>query len=246
MLQKDFLRTFGRPNGRHDPEHLEILGPTGSGKTFLLVQILILMVMVRKSSVVFIATKKADRTVAALGWPIVSTWRDVRRHEQVIFWPRTSKTGRARRVYQAERIQELLDHLWVEDSNTIVVFDEFAYIEGLDADLKATLLMYLREGRSHGITCIMGKQRPQGVQRDMHSESVWTIGFRMGDRQDNERLAELYGNKRDWLPVISRLNRDRHEFLIAHQVSEAAYISWVDRPVNPASARRRDNSYRPR
>lgn len=204
------------------------------------------MVRVRHSAVVFIATKAQDATVAALGWPVVDNYRDLARNDsdQLIFWPRTSKTGRARKLHQAERIQELLDQLWGENANTIVVFDEYAYIEGLTPDLKATLLMYLREGRSHGITCVMGKQRPQGVQRDMHSESVWTIGFRMKDRQDNERLAEMFGNKREWLPVIASLDRAKHEFIIAHQVTDTVYISWVDKPLDPASARRRDESYK--
>lgn len=245
VLGPEFIASWGRNDPKNpQPEHLEILGPTGSGKTFLLSQILTEMVRRRKSSVVFIATKAADKSVRALGWPIVDSWREVQRHDQVIFWPRTSKTGQARKAYQESRIQELLDNLWREDSNTIVVFDEFAYLEGLSQNMKATLLMYLREGRSHGITCVMGKQRAQGVARDMHSESVWTIAFRMTDRQDNERVAEIFGDKKAMLPVVENLDQSRHEFLIQHQVSRTQYISWVDKPIDLKAAAQHNAGYR--
>ena len=39
-LGPEFIAVWGRPRGVNQPEHLEILGPTGSGKSFFLVQIL--------------------------------------------------------------------------------------------------------------------------------------------------------------------------------------------------------------
>ena len=243
-LSPDFVREYSRKDGKFQPEHMEIIGQTGSGKTFLLVQILIMLVMLRNTSIIFIATKQADVTVTALGWPVVDSWREVQKHDQVVFWPRTKKIGSARKAYQAAKIQELLDHLWTPEANTIVVFDEFAYIEGLSRDLKDTLQMYLREGRSHGIACIMGKQRAQGVQRDMHSESTWTIIFPIKDREDRLRTAELLGGRSEWLPVLNTLNKDRHEFLIQSQALDVQYISWVDKPINPKVAAAKANSYR--
>lgn len=245
VLGPEFIASWGRNDPKNpQPEHLEILGPTGSGKTFCLTQILVEMVRRRKSSIIFIATKAADSSVKDLGWPVVDSWREVQKHDQVIFWPRTSRTGQARKQFQEGRITELLDNLWKENANTIVVFDEFAYIESLSQNMKATLLMYLREGRSHGITCVMGKQRPQGVTRDMHSESVWTIAFRMTDRQDNERVAEIFGDKRAMLPVVEELDQSRHEFLIQHQITRTQYISFIDDPVDLKEAARHQHGYR--
>jgi hypothetical protein len=215
------------------PEHLECVGPTGSGKSFLLVDILKERVRRRHSATIFVATKAADATVAELGWPIVDTWQGVRRHDQCIFWPRTSRIGQERKAYQAAKIENLLGHLWQPKANTVVDFDEEGYIETLSPELRAILLMYLREGRSHGITCVLSKQRIQGAMRDMHSETDWKIAFRMNDREDNERSAELFGSKRAYLPVLEGLNREKHEFLIQHKLTDTQYVSWVDKPLAP-------------
>lgn len=231
VLGPEFIEAWGRPRGKTMPEHLEILGPTGSGKSHVLVDILLERVRRRGTSVVFIATKQADSTVHQLGWEVVDSWRGVEKHDQVVFWPRTSLIGVERKRYQSGKIGELLGRLWQPDANTVVVFDEFSYIEALDAELKATLQMYLREGRSHGLTCVMGKQRVQGAQRDMHSESDWKLAFRMNDLDDNERLAQLFGAKRAYVPAIEGLDRERHEFLIQHKLTGAEFISWVDRPL---------------
>lgn len=239
-----FIRDWSRTEkGRYQPEHLEILGQSGSGKSFLLVQILTLMILVRHTSMIYIATKPADETIMETDWPIVDTWRDVQKHDVCIFWPRTSKTGRARDQYMAAKVQDLLDRLWTPGANTIVVFDEIAKIESLSPDLKATVAMYLREGRSQGIVCVMGKQRGQGVQRDMHSESSWTIVFPLKTTVDREYAAGLLGGKNEWLPVMKTLNKDRHEFIIQHQASDTQYISWVDAPIDPKIVSRKQSSY---
>jgi hypothetical protein len=84
-----------------------------------------------------------------------------------------------------------------------------------------------------GITVLAMKQRPQGALRDMHSETSWTIAFAPKDRGDLERWAELFGARRDWMPVFDSLDPDRHEFIIRHSRSREAYISWVDVELRP-------------
>lgn len=244
-LGPHFIASWGQPRGEVMPEHLEVLGPTGSGKSFVLVDAIRERVRRRESAVIFIATKQQDSTVHKLGWPIVDTWRGVTSHDQVVFWPRTKSIGQKRRAFQAERIEDLLSNLWQPDANTVVMFDEWSYIESLGPDLKATLLMYLREGRSHGLTCVAGKQRVQGAQRDMHSETDWKVAFRMNDADDNERLAQLFGSKRQFVPVIEGLDRERHEFLIQHKLTGTQFISWVDKPLAPpVSQKQRSTGYR--
>lgn len=233
ILGHEFIASWGQPRGKLMPEHLEVVGPTGSGKSYLLVDSVRERVRRRKSSAIYVATKAADDTIGALGWPIEQTWRGVRRHDQCVYWPRTKLIGEKRKQFQAERVGDLLARLWQPHANTVIIFDEFAYLEGLGADMRAVLQMYLREGRSHGLTVVAGKQRIQGVQRDMHSETDWKFAFKMNDREDNERLAELLGERKLYLPIIDTLDREKHEFIVQHKMTGTQYISWVDSPLSP-------------
>ena len=165
--------------------------------------------------------------------------RGVEQNRQVIYWPRTRLIGKARRAHHEVRVRDLLDWLWQPDANTLVAFDEIAYAEGLSDDLKKIIQMYWREARSQGITLLAMKQRPQGIQRDMHSESMWTAAFAPKDRADLERFAELFGSKRDWMPVFDSLDPDRHEFILRHSRTRQAVISWVDVPLAPLPPKRR-------
>ncbi len=245
VVGPEFVAKWGRFDPKDpQPEHLELLGQNGSGKTFWLTQVNAEMIRRRNSSIIFVATKKADKTISAMGFPIAETWREAQKHDQVLFWPRTGKTGAARKTYQASRIQELLDNLWQEDANTIVEFDEFAYVEALSRDLRDTLQMYLREGRSHNITVVLGKQRAQGIQRDAHSETRVTVAFKVKDLDDRIRLAELLGNRKELLPVIDSLDLEKHEFLFKHDLSDSLLISWIDKPVNVRAVAERQRGYR--
>lgn len=237
LLGPEFIGAWGQPRGKLMPEHLEILGPTGSGKSYALVDILRERARRRGSAIIFVATKAADSTVEDLGWPIVDTWREVTQHDQVVYWPQTDRLGLERMEYLDERIQDLFNHLWRKGANTVVVVDEFVFVQDLSPELKALLNMFLREGRSHGLTVVGGKQRVQGVQRDFHSETDWKLAFKMNDAEDNERLAQLFGSKRVYVPVIESLDRERHEFLIQHKLTNTQYITWVDEPL---SARHRE------
>jgi len=233
-LGPEFAATWGRADPANpQPEHLEIVGPSGSGKTHLEATMLQQRAIVRDTPSVMVATKPADETILKLGWPVVNDWKGVQENRQVIYWPRTKLIGRPRREHHERRVRDLLDRLWQPEANTLVAFDEIAYAEGLSDDLKKIIQMYWREARSQGITLLAMKQRPQGIQRDMHSESMWTASFAPKDRGDLERFAELFGSKRDWMPVFDSLDPDKHEFILRHSRTRQAVISWVDVPLAP-------------
>jgi hypothetical protein len=235
-LGPDFARIWGKADESNpQPEHVEIIGMNGSGKTRIMCHMVQERMIVRKTPCVIICTKEQDDTILKLGWPIVDTPEKVRKERWCIYWPRTNKTGRARRLYQAGKIRDLLDYLWRPNSNTIVVFDDLGYTQGLITEdkepLNPLIEMYLREGRSEGITNVLIKQRPQGARREMHSETYWTIAFVPKDHADAERFAELFGKKQEWLPVFEQMDPDKHEFLIMHVRSRSVYVSWTDEPL---------------
>lgn len=239
-LGPEFAATWGRADPSNpQPEHLEIVGPSGSGKTHLEATMLQQRAQVRDTPSVLVATKPADATIMSLGWPVVKDWKGVTENRQVIYWPQTPLIGKARRAHHETRVRDLLDRLWQPEANTILAFDEIAYAEGLSDDLKKIIQMYWREGRSQGITILAMKQRPQGIQRDMHSETMWTAAFAPKDRADLERFSELFGSKRDWMPVFDSLDPDSHEFILRHSRTRQSVISWVDVPLKPPEGRQK-------
>lgn len=244
-LGDQFDRWWGIDDrNRPQPEHLEIVGPTGSGKTYTLCKMLQRRAKPPHSqSSVLVCTKPADSTILKLGWPIVHDWQGVKDERNVIFWPRTKRMGNARRDYHEAAISDLLHRLWEPEANTVVAFDEIGYVESLSGEMKALVQQYWREARSQGITVAGMKQRPQGALRDMHSETYWTVAFAPKDRSDAERFAELFGHRRDWLPVFDSLDATRREFIIRHARSKEAYISWVDEPLVPMKTKRKTPSW---
>lgn len=215
------------------PEHMEIVGMNGSGKTYFLAKIMQERMLMRNDPEVIIATKPADSTLQMLGWPVCKTLRELKQHRQAIFWPQTSAIGQARKSYQNHQIYQLLQQLWKPESNTVIAFDEIAYAESLSAQMRDTIEMYWREGRSQGITVVGMKQRPQGANRHMHSETYWTVAYPPKEHDDLERFAELFGNRRTWMPILESLDLDKREFLIRNTRTRVAYISWIDDELFP-------------
>ena len=249
VLGPDFIQAWGFDPPRGKREHLEVIGPSGSGKTYWVETVLqqhYAEAERRRSAngrkhletgAIFLATKKDDGIFAEMGWPIVGDVAEIR-DTNVIVWPRTSATGSRRKEFHERHVRSLLDHLWTEDANTILAFDEVGYAESLSGEVRTQIQQYWREFRSMGGQVIGMKQRPQGALRDMHSETYWTASFAPNDTADTERFAELFGRRRDWVPVFDTLDVDKHEFILRHSKSREAYITWVDTPLRPQKIRR--------
>ncbi len=199
-----------------------MLGPTGSGKSHFVTQILRARVR-RGAHVVMIATKRDDATLDALRWPIITKWPPSYRQTHVIFWVKSGLT-RASRQVQREKIFHVLNEIWEPNSNRIVVFDEIAYVQH-ELGLGQQLTTYYREGRSLGITIVAATQRPQGITRWMHSETSWSVAFKPKDEDDAERVAQVLGSKRGYRDVLMDLDGDRHEFVLIRNRTGEAYIS---------------------
>lgn len=233
-LGPEFVQIWGRFDPADpQPEHMEIVGMNGSGKTYFLCTVLQERMLARDTPTKIIATKPADSTLHKLGWPIVKKPKEAAKERQCIFWPQTDALGKQRRTYQNEQIYDYLSRLWQPGANTIVAFDEIAYVESLSPEMRDLVEMYWREGRSQGITVVGMKQRPQGANRHMSSESYWTIAYLPKDQDDMERFAELFGARRTWMPILESMDPTKHEFLIRNHRSGQAFISWIDIPLEP-------------
>lgn len=228
-----FITDWGRPGGRFDPEHLTVYGKSGSGKSYFVGYVLKQRAHARGSHVVIVATKRTDRTLSSLGWPVVNTWPPGYGEHQVIFWAKAKGISKEARIEQRAKVKRLMNQLWVPGSNVVVYWDELAYIE-IMLGLKPEIETYYREGRALGITNVASMQRPSGVTRLSHSEAGWTVAFPPKDADDRDRVAEVLGDRARFRLVLDSLDRRRHEFLIRHDRSGESYISHLPRPGRPA------------
>lgn len=224
-LEPAFLNAWGRPNGRIESEHIAVLGPTRSGKSYFTTYVTQKRVELRGSHVLVIATKPADKTLKNTKWPIIRKWPP-QYHErpQCILWPQAPGDERLALRNQAFQIWTALNEIWHENSNTIVVFDEIAYVEQ-ELHLKTLINRYWREGASLGISVLATTQRPRNVTRYMWSEPAWVVAFRPDDEDEAKRVAEIIGGRRKYGDVLNDLNR--HEFVIINRREREAYITKI-------------------
>ena len=228
-----FITWWGRPGGRFDPEHLTVYGKSGSGKSYFVGYVLKERARARGSHVVIVATKRTDKTISALGWPIINTWPPDYGQHQVIYWAKAKGISAAHRVPQRAKVKRLMDALWVPGSNVVIYWDELPYVE-IMLQLKPEIETYYREGRALGITNVASMQRPTGVTRLSHSEAGWTAAFPPKDADDRDRVAEVLGDRQRFRLVLDSLDRRKHEFLLRHDRSGESYISHLPRPARTA------------
>ena len=228
ILGPDFVAAWGYPRGEFQPEHIEILGPTRGGKTYFQAVILKMRAKARRSHIVVLATKPADATISAMGWPIVTKWPppDQRKYEQVIYWAKRPSPDDDGIEQQRTMVKRLLNELFEPSANVILVWDEIAYVEQV-LKLESYVTMYMREGAGLGITNVLNTQRGARVSRYVHSESSWTVCFRPKDADDAKRIAEILGDRQHYMQVLNTLDSVKREFLIVHSLTQESYISHI-------------------
>lgn len=219
-------------------EHISVVGPTGSGKSRVALELAKLVGTRRArngrpSSVVIVGTKPRDETLSALhrqGWPIVTRWPPAYGEEHCIVWPRGGKSTGERAIRQRAVISPLLDVIYQEGGQTVMI-DEAAYFErpqpkGLG--LSPTMEQFWSEARSSKITLIAATQRPRHVTLLMWSEPSWVFIFRPDDIEDLKRVAGASGRKNDVLTLAPQLGG--YEFLCVRRQRNGGrglYVSKV-------------------
>ena len=247
-LGDDFIEAWGHDeNGDLRAEHFEVTGQSGSGKSYAVATMLQQRAQRWDTAELAVLTKEADDSIPLLGWPVVTTYDELRHYRQAVYWPQTGAQGADREAYHEENLYRLLTRIWQPDANLVIYFDEVRYIESLSRRLKKQVRMFWREGRSHGISIMAGAQRPVEMVRDQHSESRWKAVFPPADEADMERFAQLLGRWQDWAPVLESLDQTQHQFVLRNSFTKDAYITWIDRELRPLPSQQnqRDQSVPP-
>lgn len=160
-------------------EHFTIIGDTGTGKSYLLANGLLPL---REFVVVFL-TKSDPRDTALwtkAGYHFIRRARDIDdgRYSRFVLQPKYSQ--------QAVEGWRLFERVYRQGRWTIVV-DEFLLAERIG--LREQIERLHTQGRSDGITVVVGQQRPVITSRFAISQSTHVISFRVEGR-DAKTLAD--------------------------------------------------------
>lgn len=190
-------------------EHVAIVGQTGSGKTHLIDR----LVRENRQYVVVFKTKDdpEDKDKYWRGFKRVETVKglDDTRYTRFLLHPPLGKT-RDPYEHQAREFWRLIDKVFKQGGWT-VVFDEQWYIEHFLKG-KEGVEMLLTQGRSKGISVVMGAQRPVEISRFALSQASHVVMFR-GDRRDADTLGRATSVA--VRPVVESLRE--HDFAYWHQ-----------------------------
>lgn len=178
-------------------EHVSLVGPTGSGKTVYVINILPL----RKYCIALDA-KGGDESLELLTkrgfvysqWPLNNKqWREI-------------EEGKPMRVIVGAGIQSLEDLPLLKQEIATALRDAYnqkrwtVYIDELQLvadrrlmNLSANVEVNLIAARNRGVSIVSSFQRPANVPRSASEMSTWFIVFYTRDRDTVERLAEMAG-----------------------------------------------------
>jgi hypothetical protein len=220
--QVSWQDAMGRIDWRQG-EHETLIGPTGSGKTELLISRLD-----DHDYIVFLGTKRIDRTQDRLrkqGYRLIGDAAELN-HEvshRYLFRPPFPKVsaGELKRAH-ARAFREVLMRAFRQTGWTVAI-DELRYVTDFLGLSDEAQLLWL-QGRSQGNSVIGGAQRPRFVPLEAYDQATHLYFWRSPDRQSVSRIAEIAGiNRRAVLATVPRL--ERHTVLYVNTVTDDTFIT---------------------
>lgn len=204
-------------------EHVGLIGPTGSGKSTLALNMLD-----RRKYVVAFATKRKDKTLAALrkdGFVKLKEWQRLNPNQfpKRLLWPP------AEHLYAIGEQRKEFRHAFEEiykDGGWCVYIDElWVFIHHMKLEFEVRT--YLQQSRSLGISLVAGTQRPKFVPLEIFDQSTHLFFWLDNDENNLKRISGIA-----WLSAsmiksaVARL--DKHEFLYINTVTGEMYRSIAE------------------
>ena len=189
-------------------EHVAMIGPTGQGKTTLLMSILPL----HPFAVVF-ATKPRDKSMAMFqraGFEVIDRWRsiDPRQMPKRILWPDATRLDSAKT--QREVFGDAMARIYREGAWTVSV-DELWYFTN-ELKLGHAIKTYLLQARSLDISFVGSTQSPAWVPTEIYAQSTHLFFWRNNDARAQRRLGEINSIDSDVVRAVVG-NLESHQFL---------------------------------
>ncbi len=184
-------------------EHMAIVGDTGTGKTYLLSQIVPF-----RDFVVIFRTKPDDIKFRGFRRVRTAAAMDDARYSHLLLEPK----------YEAQFVEgaRMLEKAW-QDGGWTVVIDELWYAERIG--LGRLIEKLLTQGRSKRITVVVGMQRPVQVSRFALSQCTHMFAFRT-ERRDGKVLVDAFSDSLKPFTGNAQALR-KHEFVYYNRATGA-------------------------
>ncbi len=170
-------------------EHVSLIGPTGLGKTTMLLNVLPM-----HPFVTVFATKPRDKTMTSLikyeGYVRFEEWPkglDARQYPRRIIWPDATRLNS--KVNQKKVFQDAFERIYREGGWTLAL-DETWYLDEI-LKLSEEIKTYLLQARSLDISLLSAFQRPAWVPRELYSSSTHLMFWRTNDETDLRSLSGI-------------------------------------------------------
>lgn len=206
-------------------EHITLIGPTGAGKTELIVNI-----ARERTWEVFLATKRVDKTQHELhkltGFRTITAAPELNPEigRRFIFkppWPRNATSAQVKAAH-AQAFRSILHRAFYQTGWTVIV-DEGRYIAkrlGLQDELE----LFWLQGRSQGNSLITATQRPRFIPLEAYDQASHLFLWRDNDTANIARVAEMAGvNRKTVIDIVPSLGR--HDVLYVQPFTGDMFIT---------------------
>lgn len=199
-------------------EHVTLIGPTGRGKTELLIQL-----MLQRRYGIFLNTKRKDATQDGLtghGFRIAKTPEEIQPDvsSRYLFRPPFPRNTDADTLKASHRAiySRVLMRLREQMGWTIGIDETHYLTDFLRVDSELTLLWL--QGRSEGTSIVANTQRPRNIPLVAYSQATHFFFWSSPDEGDVRRVAELTP-----LPLARIIDilagQDKHTVLYVNSVT---------------------------
>ncbi len=233
MPWDEFLLWFG--DRWRQGDHIDVISPTGTGKTTFVGQLLVL----RKYVAVF-DSKGGDKTLDKLPYARIRKWplpdRAYDRMERgeavriIVGW-KVRKRSEYPRLWALQA--QVLDGIWEQEKWTLYLDElQMATDPRMGQRMGGDIEMFLIGARDRGISVVSGHQRTSWSPRSASDQASWIVTSMTGDEDVMTAIARRMGRP---VPQIRGAIRalDEHVWLVVSKRPRDPVIVTSPPPLGP-------------
>lgn len=206
-------------------EHVGLIGPTGQGKTTLLMQVLN-----EHKYVVMFATKPRDESMDRLvahGYHRMARWESIPavRMPRRVLWPDASRIDSEE--LQKTVFRDAFARIYREGGWTVAVDELWWMVNKLN--LGDEIKTFLLQGRALGISLIVATQRPSSIPLEVYDQSTHLFFWRDNDEANLRRLSGISWRSADLIRYLIS-NLDQYQVLYVNTRTGAMCRTRAPKP----------------